>query len=120
MSRDLGTYHVRVEYYGGDGYIMEYGTGARYIGGGRGSCVPLTAVRIPPTWESEQNLIECIRFQFGENNYSCDCNRKLFLDHAHQREPGDYPCGETVRIKKLSIIDPEGDIVWEEDPFEDE
>jgi hypothetical protein len=110
MGKDLGTYHVRVELVGGDGWIQEWDTGARYINGS-GNCHPLDAMRIQPGWDDEHDLLRTIRWMFTEGNYGCDCNRKLFLDRAHQQEGDEsweYPCGDTMMIERITVIRPDG------------
>lgn len=108
MNLDLGTYYVRVEFAAGDGFIMRWDTGRRYTDGA-GDCSPLTAKAIAPGWESEEDLALAIEFMFSEGNYSCDCNKRLFLDRAHQRpEQEEFQCGETMRIKALILIRPDG------------
>lgn len=47
------------------------------------------------TEEAEQG----VRYMFSQGNYSCDCNRGLFLG-----EEEDRPCGEILRIKTLDFI----------------
>ena len=107
-GHDLGTYHVRVVFTDGSGFLMEMGTGARYTNG-RGGCHPLDATRIQPTWKSEDALAETVEYLFIEGNYSCDCNRRLFLADAHQQpRPADPPCGETLQLSSLTLIRPDG------------
>lgn len=125
-KRDLGTYQVRVVLWGADddgnerGWIYEYGTAARYTNG-RGGIYPLSASRIPPTWESEDELLSSIVYMFGEGNYCCDCNRRNFLERVTDQEQiRPSPCGETIRIKKLEILNPAGDVVHEDHAFETE
>jgi hypothetical protein len=52
-----------------------------------------------------------IIYQYTEGNYSCDCNRSLFL---YDREKGKVkPCGETIRLDK--IVDREtSQVIWDE------
>jgi hypothetical protein len=57
---------------------------------------------------SETDLFESVVFQFAEGNYSCDCNRALFLDQAHQRDERAVECGETLRIASLIVECPDG------------
>lgn len=39
-----------------------------------------------------------IEFLWEEGNYGCDCNRHLFWERAHGREPsmGEMPCSDAV------------------------
>lgn len=110
-GRDLGTYWLRVEFENGDGYFYKYETGACYTNGAN-SCSPLTAFRIPPTWENEEDMISTIEFSWNEGNYSCDCNRvNIFLQEAHQRDPinddSGICSGVTLRLKRLTLIAPD-------------
>lgn len=108
MGIDLGTYHVRVRFTDGRGFIMQYGTGARYTGG-RYEVSPLDAMRAPPIWTSEQDLADSVLFNFTEGNASCDCNKLLYLaDAAQEERPDDPPCGETLELAELTLIRPDG------------
>ncbi len=43
-------------------------------------------------------------YMWSEGNFSCDCNRRLFI--ARQTDPdGDshFPCGETVELVRLEL-----------------
>lgn len=124
-GKDLGTYFVKWTLYDGRGVITEYHTGYGFTLG-RGNSHPIEAFSIPPTWESEESLIETILFQFKHNNWSCDCNRELDLAHAYQQpEPEDEPGKENVckggprlRIKRFEILNPRLEVVYAEEPFE--
>lgn len=119
MKRDLGTYHLRVEFADGRGFIDKWHTGTWYIGG-TGNASPLSAERIPPGWDDEDSLFGAMLYQYTEGNYSCDCNRALFLARAHQQpEPENVPCGETIELARLTAIRPDGteDLLYSaEDP----
>jgi len=109
-TKDLGTYHVRVEFSDGSGFIQQWTTGRRYMYG-RGSCSPLGAQVILPAWEDEQALFRAMVFQYTDGNYSCDCNRRAFLARANQEdepEGDDDVCGDTFTLKKLTAIRPDG------------
>ena len=84
-ARDLGTYHVRVEFADGRGWIAEFGTGGRYTDG-TDLVHPLSASRIDPCWSSEADVVQTILWQYTEGNYGCDCNR----DITHGLEPGNW------------------------------
>ena len=115
MVKDLGTYHLKVELEDGRGWIQQWNTGARYMKGS-GSCHPLDADRISPTWRDEQELFESMCWMYLEGNYSCDCNKRLFLARAHQQgEPEKSPCGDTMTLKRLTAIHPDGieEVIWE-------
>lgn len=115
--RDLGTYHIRVKFTDGMGFIYQWTTGRRYTHGSC-SCSPLTADQIPPGWEDEADLLHTMRYMFTEGNYACDCNRRMFLDQAAQKyleteedeEDGEdpYPCGQTLILESLTVIRPDG------------
>lgn len=113
-GRDLGTYFVRIEFETGEGFIMRWNTSARFIGGGTGTeeWSPLEAKRQEPLYESEEDLFRNIEFQFTDGNYSCDCNLRSFLDRAYNRERDeegpDYECGDTMKIKRITAIRPDG------------
>jgi hypothetical protein len=107
VSKDLGTYYVRVELADGRGWLQRWDTGQRFTDGDV-SYKPLSASRIPPTWGSEQELFETIDYMFLEGNYSCDCNKRLFLARAsHEEEPEESHCGDTLKIKRLTVIRPD-------------
>lgn len=114
-GKDLGTYHVKVEFENERGYIQEYSTGLRFTHGDD-SVSPLTATMMVPIWESEEELIHCIVFSYTENNYSCDCNRRLFIARAYQEdEPEDRGCSEDIKLKRLTLIRPDAteEVIWE-------
>lgn len=105
---DLGTYHVRVRFTDGQGFIMKWDTGRRYCLG-RYDHHPLTATAILPTWKSEDDLASSMEYQFTDGNYGCDCNLSLFLADAAQAErPDETECGETLRLAELTMIRPDG------------
>jgi hypothetical protein len=107
MGKDLGTYYLRVELENGDGWIERWRTGHRFTLGTY-STSPLNAEIIPPTWENEEDLFHCMEYMFMEGNYSCDCNKVLFLAWAHQQpEPKEPPCGENMPIKRMTAIKPD-------------
>ena len=107
MNKDLGTYHVRVELEDGRGWIQKYNTGARYTHG-RECFSPLTATRMNPIWDSEEDMIGTIVFDFIENNASCDCRKKQALAAANQENEWDDECGDTMPVKRLTLIRPDG------------
>lgn len=107
MGKDLGTYHVRIELKDGRGWISTWDTGHRYTHGSN-DCTKLTALLIPPTWSSEEEVLKCMRYVYTEGNFACDCNKALCLAWAHQQpEPKDNPCGDTMVIKRLTAIRPD-------------
>ena len=105
---DLGTYHVRVELEDGRGWISKWNTGRRYTGGTQDES-PLDAGPMLPVWSCEEDLFNSMLFIFTEGNYSCDCNKTLFLARAYQQdEPDDPPCGDTMTLARLTAIRPDG------------
>ena len=106
MTKDLGTYYLRVEFKGGDGYIQRWDTAHRYTNG-MGNEQPLDASYIPPTYESEQELFDNMEWMYLQGNYSCDCNKKLFLATSRQEECLNDECGDTMEIEKLTAIRPD-------------
>jgi len=107
MGVDLGTYHVRVEFADGTGFIEKWNTGMRYCGGG-GGISPVDAGCIPPTFKDAAALADTVLFSYTEGNDSCDCNKKLSLDRANQIEPEEHGCGDELEIKRLTLILPNG------------
>lgn len=108
MTTDLGTYHVRVMFTNGAGYLHAIYTGRRYTDG-KNSVHPLTAQSIAPPFASEQDLFDSLRHQFLEGNYSCDCNRRTFLDQATGVTASiEHPCGHTLTLQSLTAIRPDG------------
>lgn len=114
-TRDMGTYHVRIELKNGDGWIAEWRTGWR-LTHGTADTSPLSAQWIAPTYEDEDDLVRNAVFMHEQGNYSCDCNKRLFLASAHQRdEPEDNPCGDTMPIARITVIRPDRTeiVAWE-------
>lgn len=110
MSKDLGTYHLRVVFEDGSGYIQTWNTGNRYTGGSY-DVHPLNAARIECNYESEKYLFECMRYMYQDGNYSCDCNRTLFVKYANgENVPNimETSCGENIKLKSLTAIRPDG------------
>jgi hypothetical protein len=116
-GKDLGTYYVRVEFTDGRGCLMDWSTGARYVGGGYGpmppiygGVQPLTATRMPPAYKDEDDLFAAMVYMFTDGNYGCDCNRALFLARAAQAHDAEdeHPCGHTLRLARLTAIRPDG------------
>ena len=107
-AKDLGTYHLRVEFEDGRGYYHQWNTGGRFTHG-RDGISPLTADYMTPTWEDEEDLFSSMLYIYTEGNFSCDCNRRLFLADAAQVERDDEndECGEEIKLKKLTAIRPD-------------
>lgn len=106
-GKDLGTYHLRVEFEDGLGYIEQWNTGMRFTHESN-HVHPLTASVMVPPWGSEDELFSTMEFCYTEGNYSCDCNRKSFLDQASRIEDNDYECGHIIQLCKLTVIRPDG------------
>lgn len=107
-TRDLGTYHLRVEFKDGRGYIQRWETGWRFTHGTPENS-PLTASPISPTYEDEQALLDNMLSMYEHGNYSCDCNKRLFLARAAQEpEPeDDNQCGDSIELLRLTAIRPD-------------
>ena len=108
MGIDLGTYHVRVELENGEGFIESWPTGGRFIGGGAYNILPLTATWEAPLYDDEQDLLSSIEFMFYDGNYACDCNKGLSIAQSKQLPDPCVPCGDTLKIKRLTIYRPDG------------
>lgn len=108
MKHDLGTYYLRVELQDGRGWIDQWNTGARYTNGSAEHS-PLTATRIGVIYESEADVFASMVSMYTDGNYSCDCNKTLFWCRAQQlEEPADVECGDTMTLKRLTAIRPDG------------
>jgi len=107
-TKDLGTYHVKVVFEDGRGFILEWGTGRRYTSETDG-VFPLDASMITPPFEDEEQVLNSILFIFTDGNYSCDCNKLNFIERAYrQPETEDPACGNTIKLSSLIIIAPDG------------
>src|SRR5580765_2651563 len=108
MGRDLGTYYLRVELKDGRGWIDQWNTSGRYTNGSATQS-PLSAIRIQPTWDSEQDVFRTMEYMYMEGNYSCDCNKMLFWLRSQQMDDDvETPCGDTMTIQRLTAIRPDG------------
>lgn len=107
--RDLGTYHVCVRFSEGRGFIFRWNTGARYTDG-TVHVSPLSASRIPPGYEGEEDLAGLVVYQFREGNYSCDCNLRDFLADAAQKPRPLTECGDELvdAMTSIDLIRPDG------------
>lgn len=117
-GKDIGTYHARVEFKDGRGYIQKWSTGAWYVGGGMESWFPLNATRQAPGYENEDAIESNILFMYTEGNYSCDCNRSLFIGYATGEEVPGSGCGDEIELQRITLIRPDGTkkIIYEEAP----
>lgn len=44
-------------------------------------------------------------FMFTEGNYSCDCNRSLFLKKKYPEAfPNELPCGNKIELLRISVV----------------
>ena len=108
MTTDLGTYHVRVMFTNGTGYVHAIHTGRRYTNAA-GNVSSLTTRSIAPPFASERELFDSLRHQFLKGNYSCDCNRRTFLDEAAGVTASiEHPCGQSLTLQSLTAIRPDG------------
>ena len=54
-----------------------------------------------------------IEHMWNEGNYSCDCNRRLFIERLRNGGfDGETPCGETIKLVEL-LIDGEKVRSWD-------
>ena len=106
-TRDLGTYHLRVVFTDGRGYIERWDTGMRFTGGTTWVS-PLNATPMKPVWESEEDLVNTILFAYLDGNSSCECNRLDNIARANGEDDPDNECGETLELASLTIIGPDG------------
>lgn len=47
---------------------------------------------------------DMVRFQYEENNYSCDCNRSLFIQRYCDESFSEMNCGEEIELVNLEIV----------------
>lgn len=107
MTKDFGTYHLRIELENSQGWIEEWNTSWRYTHGS-GSVTKLDASKIEPPWENEKDLFSTMKYMYLEGNFSCDCNKSIFLAAAYQQgEPEEIVCGDTMPVKRLTAIRPD-------------
>jgi hypothetical protein len=111
-GRDLGTYHLRVVFTDGRGFIETWSTGLRYERGDS-SASPLDARPIHPTWESELDLFQTMIYSHTDGNMGCDCNRLMMLARAANNplEWDAVECGNTIKLASLTAVRPNGDFV---------
>jgi hypothetical protein len=66
-------------------------------------CVDLSAFRLGWTWPDAYTGIE---FQWTEGNYSCDCNRSLFLQRADVGYTRKLECaaGNLIELVRLRVL----------------
>lgn len=105
-GRDLGTYYVRVELTDGRGWIQRWDTANRFSRGS-GNVHPLDAQIIAAGWDSDAGVIHTIHYMYTEGNYSCDCNKSLFLAQSLQQDDVDVDCGDTMEIKEITVLRPD-------------
>jgi hypothetical protein len=111
-GRDLGTYHLRVVFEDGRGFIETWNTGLRYERGDQ-SVSPLDARPIHPTWEDEASLLATMIYAHTDGNMGCDCNRELSLARAANspRDLDSVDCGDKINLASLTAIRPNGDFI---------
>lgn len=60
-------------------------------------------------YDSREELIHGIAFQYFENNYSCDHNRALFMELPDSGNDAVYNCGsDIVKIEKITEVRTDG------------
>lgn len=105
-TKDLGTYYLRVEFEDGSGYMHQWSTSHRYCGGDD-TFSPLNALISQPPYENESEIFQSMEFMYTEGNYSCDCNKKLFLAYSRNEDIEDVECGDKIILKRLTAIRPD-------------
>lgn len=124
MGKDLGTYHIRVEHENARGFIRKVETGNAFRGGKLEH--PINAEVRPALYEDEATVIHSEIYSYTEGNFSCDCNKRLFIARAYSEpEPEDAdesedgknhnPCGHTMKLQRLTLIRPDLSevVIWE-------
>ena len=85
-------YKIRAEFYDGRSYTQKWPTNPK---------------------EKEEQIIEHATFMYLHGNYSCDCNRLLFICRENGlTEPDDPPCGDNIRLRKLTLIRQDLSEIW--------
>jgi hypothetical protein len=46
---------------------------------------------------------ECAKFMFEEGNYSCDCNKSLFINRHCDDKFKELDCGDEIELIELDI-----------------
>ena len=41
-----------------------------------------------------------------DGNYSCDCNKSLFIQRQHKKDLAEMPCGETIELLEIDLVKP--------------
>jgi hypothetical protein len=100
--KDLGTYHLKVEFDDGRGFIHAINTGKRFTRGTH-DFSPLESVLIPPIWESEGDLANTLKFCYLEGEISDQERRLNYMSGAY----GEVCTGE-LRLCALTLIRPDG------------
>ena len=104
-----------MEFEDGRGYLEKWETGRRYTNGTE-SWKPLEGSPIEAPWSDEQEVFSAMKYQYIYGNYSCDCNKAMFLSRAYQQDdPDDTPCGDEMTLKCLTAIRPDDSeqLLWE-------
>ena len=52
---------------------------------------------------SLEELKEAIEFNFEEGNYSCDCNRSIFIKRYCDHSFLEMDCGEKINLEKIEF-----------------
>ncbi len=64
-----------------------------------------------------------LEYMWTEGNYSCDCNRRLFMCRAlGEPEPARDECGDSIRLERLTLDGVEvmlSELAGEEDEMRD-
>jgi hypothetical protein len=105
VAKDLGTYYLRVELSDGRGWIERWNTCARYTDG-TFHVTHLTAQRISPLWDDEQEIFHGMMFKMLEN--SCDGDFEGKLAAAQQEDAPEHICSDHLIVQRLTAIRPDG------------
>ena len=114
-GKDLGTYHVKIEFHNARGYIRRYRTGL-YFSPQTAGVSPLDATPHKPRRETEEELVREIVSSYVDGNYSCDCNLKNDIADAHGEPRPDAACSENIKLKRLTLIKPDltEEVIWDD------
>ena len=47
---------------------------------------------------------DVVRFQYEENNYSCDCNRSLFIQRYCDESFPEMNCGDEIKLLNIEVV----------------
>jgi len=53
------------------------------------------------SWESE---LEGVRYMYDEGNYSCDCNKSLFIQRQCDPKFPEMKCGDKIKLLSIELV----------------